>query len=127
MVVIINQLEDGFEVIRTNVPFEEIKNFVAEHETKAETEEDEDYSIIDYIKKEHPDFYESGNAKGVFDEAFVGGIGILAEEFDKTEEEVIDMICDVINADGPLMRAMGTVIAAKAVAIAQKKWIERNQ
>lgn len=129
MVVIINQLEDGFEVIRPNIPFEEIKNFVAEHATKLETEDedDEDYSVIDYIKEEYPDFYESGNSKGMFDEAFLGGIGILAEDFDKTEEEVIDMIIDMVRADDPVLGAMGIVLATEAVALAREKWIEQNQ
>ena len=128
MVTIINQNENELKVIHTTIPFEKIREFIqqnAEDITNKHSEEEES-DIVEYIKEEYPNLYESGSKNGMFDEAFVGGIGILADEFGKTEEEVIDMIVEVVNADGEL-GLFGTMIAAQTLFLARQKWIEQNE
>ena len=127
MVTIINQNENELEIIGTNIPFEKTREFIQQN-AKELTEEDleeEETDIVEYIKENYPKWYEAGNKNGVFDEAFVGSIGILAEEFGNTEEEVIDMIMG-ISVDEEFGE-LGAVIAAEALTIARRKWIEQNK
>ena len=127
MVTIINQNENELEIIGTNIPFEKIREFIQQNakELTEENSEEEETDIVEYIKENYPKWYEAGNKNGLFDEAFVGSIGILAEEFGNTEEEVIDMIMG-ISADGEFGE-LGAAIAAEALTIARRKWIEQNK
>ena len=127
MVTIINQNENELEIIGTNIPFEKIREFIQQNakELTEENSEEEETDIVEYIKENYPKWYEAGNKNGVFDEAFVGGISILAEEFGNTEEEVIDMIMGVSTDEE--FGELGAVIAAEALTIARRKWIEQNK
>ena len=127
MVTIINQNENELEIIGTNIPFEKIREFIQQNakELTEENSEEEETDIVEYIKENYPKWYEAGNKNGLFDEAFVGSIGILAEEFGNTEEEVIDMIMG-ISTDGEFGE-LGAAIAAEALTIARRKWIEQNK
>ena len=127
MVTIINQNENELEIIGTNIPFEKIREFIQQNakELTEENSEEEETDIVEYIKENYPKWYEAGNKNGLFDEAFVGSIGILAEEFGNTEEEVIDMIMG-ISADEEFGE-LGAAIAAEALTIARRKWIEQNK
>ena len=127
MVTIINQNENKLEIIGTNIPFEKIREFIQQNakELTEENSEEEETDIVEYIKENYPKWYEAGNKNGVFDKTFVGGIGILAEEFGNTEEEVIDMIMG-ISVDEEFGE-LGAVIAAEALTIARRKWIEQNK
>ena len=127
MVTIINQNENELEIIGTNIPFEKIREFIQQNakELTEENSEEEETDIVEYIKENYPKWYEAGNKNGVFDEAFVGGIGILAEEFGNTEEEVIERIMG-ISVDEEFGE-LGAVIAAEALTIARRKWIEQNK
>lgn len=128
MVTIINQNENEFEVIQTTIPFEKIREFIQQNakELADEDFEEEETDIVEYIKKEYPAFYDVCKKRGTFDEALVGGIGMLAKDLGKTEKEAIDMVLDVVNMDGEF-GVLGAIVAAETLFLSRQKWIEQNK
>lgn len=127
-VTIINELENGFEVIETNVPIDAIKDFLDEYcaaNVPEDSEEEEESDIVSYIKEEYPEFYEVGKENGIFDESFDGAIGLMAREMELSEEEVIDHLLGVVQADG-LMGLLGVHLASEALALAKVRWMKEN-
>lgn len=127
-VTIINELENGLELIETNVPINAIKDFLdgygAANKPKASKEEDKS-DIVSYIKKKYPKFYEGCKEGGILDKSFDGAIGLMAQEMEISKEDVIDKILNVAQADG-LMGVLGAHLAAEALALATVRWRKEN-
>lgn len=128
-VTIINELENGLELIETNVPINAIKDFLDEYgaANKPKDSKEEDKSdIVSYIKKKYPKFYEGCKEGGILDKSFDGAIGLMAQEMEISKEDVIDKLLDVAQADG-LMGVIGAHLAAEALAIATVRWRKENE
>ena len=127
-VTIINELENGLELIETNVPINAIKDFLdgydAANKPKDSKEEDKS-DIISYIKKKYPKFYEGCKEGGILDKSFDGAIGLMAQKMEISKEDVVDKILNVAQADGP-MGVIGAHVAAEALAIAKVRWMKEN-
>ena len=127
-VTIINELENGLELIETNVPINAIKDFLdgygAANKPKDSKEEDKS-DIVSYIKKKYPKFYEVCKENGILDKSFDGAIGLMAQEMKISKEDVVDKILNVVQADG-LMGVIGAHVAAEALAIATVRWMKEN-
>lgn len=126
-VTIINELENGLELIETNVPINAIKDFLdgydAANKPKDSKEEDKS-DIVSYIKKKYPKFYEVCKEGEILDK-IDGAIGLMAQEMEISKEDVVDKILNVVQADG-LMGVIGAHVAAEALAIATVRWMKEN-
>ena len=127
-VTIINELENGLELIETNVPINAIKDFLdgydAANKPKDSKEEDKS-DIVSYIKEKYPKFYEVCKENGILDKSFDGAIGLMAQEMKISKEDVVDKILNVVQADG-LIKVIGAHVAAEALAIATVRWMKEN-
>ena len=110
---IISQTENGIVTIETNVPIEDIREFLDNYCKDNAEKKKESLSVIDYIKEKHPLMYKSGMETGTLDEDFVGAIGVLAETLEETVYEVVDDLVELMNSgfEGLLTASEATVIA----------------
>ena len=114
---------NGAKFAISNVPFDTIMRLIQEHidKEKRENEENDIPSIVRYIRDQYPFFYKIANVMGLLDEAFAGGIHLLAENWGYTDEVLVDLLLREHN-DG-----MSAKIISQVITDARSRWIEQNK